>query len=337
MGYLLRFYHLLKREKILRLLIVIVVLVLIGSIGVTYFEKDTTFPNALWWSFVTLTTVGYGDIAPTTWGGRVIGIIMMFFGIGVLGLFTATIASIFVDRKFKEERGMVKTDVKNHFILCGWNSRASEIIHELKAGFHTRNKPVVLLADIDTKPVEDEDIHFVQGDVTEENLMKANIKEASAVIILLDDRLDGYSRDAKAVLSTLTVESINPEVYTIVELMRSENIEHCKRAMADEIIVGEEYRSKLITQAAINHGITRVISEILSKKYGNDLYKIAVPEFLEGKSFLDALTLIKKEYNSLIVAIQSSSDDGFMTNPPGDYGIKKDDQIILLSEGRPSF
>ncbi|MFQ5646313.1 MAG: potassium channel family protein, partial [bacterium] len=105
LDFITRLYQLLKREKILRLFIIIIVLVLIGSVGITCFEKDTTFSNAVWWSFVTLATVGYGDIAPVTWPGKTIGVFMMFFGIGLLGLFTATVASIFVDRKFKEERG----------------------------------------------------------------------------------------------------------------------------------------------------------------------------------------------------------------------------------------
>ncbi|MFQ6617847.1 MAG: potassium channel family protein [Fidelibacterota bacterium] len=332
-----RFYQLLKREKILRLLIVIAILVFVGSFGVTYFEKNTTFLNALWWSFVTLTTVGYGDIAPVTLGGRIIGIIMMFFGIGVLGLFTATIASIFVNRKFKEERGMFKTDVKDHFVICGWNHRASEIVHSLRVDPHGKRKPIVLLADIDTKPVEDEDIYFIQGEVTEENLNRANIKEAKTVIILLDDRLDVYTRDAKAILNTLTVESMNPDVYTCVELVNSENIEHCKRARADEVIVGEEFSSKLLTQAAINHGITMVISEILSKKYGSNLYKVTIPDFLKSESFVNALTLLKRDYNCLIVAVQSSSKDVFMTNPSADYIMQNGDQIILISDRRPEF
>jgi Ion channel. len=88
--------------------------------------------DALWWSFVTITTVGYGDIAPLTTGGRITGIIVMVFGIGILGMFTATIASAFVTGKIKEGKGVIGVKVKDHFLICGWSYKAKEIIAELR-------------------------------------------------------------------------------------------------------------------------------------------------------------------------------------------------------------
>jgi len=331
-----KFFQLLKKEKILRLLFIIIILVAVGSFGLTYFEKNTTFSNSIWWSLVTLATVGYGDIAPVTLGGRAIGVVMMFFGIGVLGLFTASVASVFVDNKFKEERGMLEIEAKNHCIICGWNYKANRIINVL-GNSRMKDSPIVLLADVDVKPIEDENVNFIRGEVTEENLVKANIKDAKTVIILLDEKLDEYSRDAKAVLNTLTVGSTNPDVYTCVELVNSKNVVHCKRANANEIIVGKEFSSKLLSQAVINHGITKVISEIISKEDGNDLYKITIPPFLEGKKFLDALTILKKEHNCLTIAVQSSCLGAFMTNPSPDYVMQKDDQIVIISEKRVCF
>ncbi len=335
MGFLLKLYRFLRREGFVRLLIVVLFLILFGATGASYFEKDLSPLNALWWTLVTLTTVGYGDISPMTWGGRIIGIVLMFFGIGVLGLFTATIAGVFVEKKFKEEKGLIEVKAKGHFIICGWNHRAEEIVNELRSNPDATDKTIVLVADIPSKPIETEDFHFIQGEVTVENLRKANIKEGGTVIILLDDKLDVYARDAKAVLNTLTVESENPDVYTCVELVNSNNIDHCIRARADEIIVGEEYSGKLLCQAAVNHGITTVISEILSRKYGNDLYKITLPDSYEGMSFVEVLSLMKQESNCLIVAIQSLSGDVFQTNPSADYVVKKGDRAVVISDKRP--
>ena len=88
------------------------------------------------------------------------------------------------------------------------------------------------------KPVDDADLHFISGSVTEENLKRANVQDATTVVILGDDALEANARDAKVVLSTLTVETFNPEAYTIVELVNKENVQHCERARADEVIVG---------------------------------------------------------------------------------------------------
>ena len=64
-------------------------------------EDFTNLWDAVWWAIVTVTTVGYGDSYPTTVHGRLIGIVLMFVGIGFLSLLTASVASKFV----KQERG----------------------------------------------------------------------------------------------------------------------------------------------------------------------------------------------------------------------------------------
>jgi voltage-gated potassium channel len=58
----------------------------------------TTFPQALWWSFVTITTVGYGDLFPVTGAGRLIAAGVMLSGIALIGVVTATLASWIVER-----------------------------------------------------------------------------------------------------------------------------------------------------------------------------------------------------------------------------------------------
>jgi voltage-gated potassium channel len=62
-----------------------------------------TLWDGVWWAVVTVTTVGYGDLYPTTVQGRLIGIILMFVGIGFLSLLTAAIASRFVKQERSDE------------------------------------------------------------------------------------------------------------------------------------------------------------------------------------------------------------------------------------------
>ncbi len=111
----------LTRSKILRLLLLPIFVLFLGALGLHFFEKTTYIEDAFWWSFVTITTVGYGDITPSTIGGRIIGVVVMVCGIGLLGMFTATIASVFVDTKLKEGKGVRGVKVKDHFIICGWS------------------------------------------------------------------------------------------------------------------------------------------------------------------------------------------------------------------------
>lgn len=74
----------------------------LGSFGIYYFELGKTvesFGDALWWSFVTATTVGYGDISPVTIPGRIIAAILMLTGIGFIGMLTGTISTFFINKK----------------------------------------------------------------------------------------------------------------------------------------------------------------------------------------------------------------------------------------------
>ncbi len=63
-----------------------------------------TASDALWWSFVTITTVGYGDFYPTTQLGRIIAVVLMIAGVGIFGTFTAFIASFFIQQEEENEK-----------------------------------------------------------------------------------------------------------------------------------------------------------------------------------------------------------------------------------------
>jgi len=89
--YLSRF---LRRNNFQYVLFITISMVLFGAIAIRYFE-NINFHDALWWSFVT-TTIGYGDMVPTTTGGRVIATILMLVGIGFISILTGTIASFFI-------------------------------------------------------------------------------------------------------------------------------------------------------------------------------------------------------------------------------------------------
>jgi voltage-gated potassium channel len=86
--------------------ILAVILIIFSSISVLQFETDPnsnikTAEDALWWSYVTITTVGYGDKFPVTTGGRIIGVFLMTGGVGLFGTFTAFVSSWFLADKKK--------------------------------------------------------------------------------------------------------------------------------------------------------------------------------------------------------------------------------------------
>lgn len=328
------FFLFLQRENVIKLLAVILVIVVSSGLLIALFEPDISFTSGVWWSIVTLTTVGYGDISPSTPGGRILAVLIMFFGIGLLGMLSASLATLLIRKRMREDKGMCASTVNSHIIICEWNHRTRAVIKELRADAQTENVPLVLIADIEEKPIDDANLFFVSGAVNEETLEKANLKKANTVVVLGDDSVETTARDAKVVLTTLTIENMNPDVYSVVELVDKANEQHCLRANADEIIIGSELSSHLIASAASDHGISKVVSELLSSHYGNELYSMPVPKKMVGSKFLDVFITMKTEENATVLGIQKGRDGEFISNPDIDYFVSKEDYLLVISKDR---
>jgi voltage-gated potassium channel len=119
------------------------VVMLWSSTGIYFLEKGVNdniqgFGDALWWSIVTTTTVGYGDISPVSFGGRIIAAFLMLTGIGMIGTVTAALANHWVDyfqqKEHEEENendlpgGRVRKELKLQ--VAGWLDRVEELSDE---------------------------------------------------------------------------------------------------------------------------------------------------------------------------------------------------------------
>lgn len=91
----------LKTNGLLYLIYTNIILILISA-GIMVFAEKMTFMNAVWWCIVTCTTVGYGDISPTTLTGRGVAVVLMVFGIGLIGMLTGAITTYFTQKEPKQ-------------------------------------------------------------------------------------------------------------------------------------------------------------------------------------------------------------------------------------------
>ena len=92
------------QKKFHYVLMVACATVILGAVAVFALEADENkgirhFGDALWWAITTVTTVGYGDITPVTPEGRLVAVVLMLAGIGVIGVFTATVASLLFEEQ----------------------------------------------------------------------------------------------------------------------------------------------------------------------------------------------------------------------------------------------
>ncbi len=109
--------HILERRAqsaFLAVALTSIVLVVFSSIAVLHFETSPdsnirSAGDALWWSFVTITTVGYGDTFPVSAGGRIVAAVLMIAGVGLFGTFTGFIASWFMGGKDAQQDSEIET------------------------------------------------------------------------------------------------------------------------------------------------------------------------------------------------------------------------------------
>ncbi|WP_110111936.1 potassium channel family protein [Bacillus sp. CGMCC 1.16541] len=96
--------HALNKYGLSKALSAVTILIFLTSIPIVHFEPNiNSYSDAIWWSIVTATTVGYGDISPETLVGRFIAILLMLFGIGLIGMITGSITSYFLSEEKKQD------------------------------------------------------------------------------------------------------------------------------------------------------------------------------------------------------------------------------------------
>jgi len=313
------------------------IILVAGTIGYSFFETET-LGNSLWWSIVTMTTVGYGDYFPKTIEGRILSVFIMITGIGVLGAITASFAGSILEKRLMEIKGMKKLKLDNHFLIIGWNFRGNDIIEELKADKKCKGKNIVIIADLSESPVQEKNrVFFVKGEPNSISLEKACTQKAQSAIILTNELNDLFSRDAKSILTCLTLKKFKKDIYTSVEIFDSKNIEQCKIAGADEIILSGGLATNLLVQSVLDPGVTKCVHELLSNRKGQEIYKIDLLKKFENKTFFEILSEYNSNYNIIVIGIETNISKEIITNPPSDTILKKGDKLIIIAEDRPDL
>ena len=148
--------------------------------------------DAIYWAVVTITTVGYGDIVPSSKVGKIFALMIILSGPALLALITATIASIFVERKIKEGKGLESIKDKDHIIICGWNENGERLIDSVLLQLKDSQAKIALVNELDRDEVQsiqykykDHNLRFVRGNfVKEDVLARANLVRARSASIM---------------------------------------------------------------------------------------------------------------------------------------------------------
>ena len=305
-------------------MLLVFVVILLGGTGfmAAEYSMHTGTPLArlwdgVWWSIVTLCTVGYGDLVPHTTAGRIISIILMLTGYIVLSLITAKIASILVEKRIRQEKGLESVTSTEHIVICGWNEYVQEILDGIILSGHTGNEIILIneLSEEETsnfkfKYASSLNLILIHGDYTSEGVLtRANVAEASSVIILADTRGEkGIEKaDERTILATLAVKSMAPKARVYAEILNRDNVPHLRRARVDDVIVRGEHSGFLLANASLAPGIHQVIKELLNFSAGNNLARLPIPKKFIGKTFKVLSLYLREIERAILVGLVSEA------------------------------
>jgi voltage-gated potassium channel len=274
--------------------------------------------NPFWWTIVTMTTVGYGDFTPETLPGRFFAVIVMFAGISLISLLTATISSIFVAKKIREGKGLEKVDAQDHIILCGWNKNGDQILESIQYLTNGKRVDLVLINDLNEDRINQLKtryrglrIHYVAGDFTQEKVLeRANIHEADTVVII-PNQTDGTigSPDERTIFATLTIKSMEPNLRVIAYINEQENLTHIRRANADEVVLSDDFGAYMVAAHIIDPGIPQLVNTLLDNKSPSRFKRVPIPKSFVGKKYEELFNHFREKHHWVLVGVYSEEEN----------------------------
>lgn len=323
----------LLRKNLTRLAVLAISIVVYGTFSEYFLERGAkgtgvkSLFDSLWFVMQTITTVGYGDTPVVTFWGRVNAIALMVFGIGIIGFFSATFASMLIDYSLGKRAGEHKIKLHGHVLICNWNPIADELTREVVDD----GAEVVVLAQLEKSPTED--VGFVKGTCLHiADLKKAGVEQALSVIVLSETISDGElagAIDAKTILGTMNTRKLNKEAHIVVELLKSDSLENARAAGADEVVVRGEVTAKLLSRAAVDPGVVEVMQTLLTSKSGEEIFEEEIAEWLRGKDY-EELARIYLQNGATILALRDAG--GLRVNPRHDAKIGGGSLIYIARE-----
>lgn len=302
-------------------------LLLVGIIGYMILLK-ISFVDALYMTVITISTVGFGEVAQMDSQAKIFSIFMIFWGVGIVGYAFTTIVVMFVEGKIVDIWKGRRMDSKiaqlnEHYIICG----SGELCDVIVKKFIKEALDFVVITD-DHELLENyskEDILVVEGSSTEEEILeKAGITKAKGLISTLSTEVDN-------IVTVLTARNLNDKIYIIANSMSKSGSEKLLKVGANKTLSAVEISGKRMAALMIKPNIMTfldVFTRVGSVELDLEEVTVRKGSYLENKTILEAQ--IPKKTGLMILAIKGIENDKLIFNPPIEYRFNVRDVLIVL-------
>jgi voltage-gated potassium channel len=254
--------------------------ILVGTVMLVYFDREgyrdgndppdfgVSLTDAIYYTTVTLSTTGYGDIAPVTTQARMVNaFIITPARIAFLVLLIGTTLEVLASQgreMFRVARWRKNMGEKDHVVVVGYGTKGRSAVDTLVN--NGQDREAIVVVDPSTLALEEahaDGLAVVTGDATRrEVLRRAGVQTASQVIITTDS-------DASNVLATLTVRQLNPDAWIVAAVREQENVPLMKQSGADSVITSSDAVGRLLGLSSMSPMLGSVMEDLLT--YGEGL------------------------------------------------------------------
>lgn len=255
---------LITRRVVYALILLVFVAVLVYADQDGYSEKLTAI-DALYYSAVTLSTTGYGDIVPVTQSARLINILVitpirMAFLILLVG---TTLAVLTEETRRTLQIQRWRRSMRDHTVVIGYGTKGSSAVSAMLAdGADPRHIVVVDTSEQALEAANNHGLVTVKGSATKTDVLKlAGVPRARAVVV-------APNLDDTAVLVTLTVREIAPHATVVASVRESENVHLLEQSGADQVVISSETAGRMLGLATVTPSVVEMMEDLLSPEDG---------------------------------------------------------------------
>ncbi|MEA3370517.1 MAG: ion transporter [Campylobacterota bacterium] len=321
-----------KRFEFLTLLMFSSIVVFVSSVLIYVMEANNpnspidTLYEAFYWSIVTISTVGYGDITPTTDAGRLVAMFVIIAGIAVLAFTTSLVVSAFTE-KLDEIRETKSVDdlkkIKEFYIICGYENIAQELTIKLSKN----NNLIVLDEDRERVRQAQKDgfsaFNYDPGSVDSYKKLRIDINTQVKAILCLRES------DVENVYTALTVRSFNKDVFLLSLLMNEMNRNKLSFAGVNEILYSKELVG-LIAKEFVGKPVAFEVIHALRSEYTS----VDIEEIVVTQRMLSNFTLVEQlnnsKYRLILLGIYKQAHKRFFFNPIDSTVLEEGDYLLVI-------